>query len=93
MHAREVRTHSDGRLDLDDMRSKVRPDDIHHPITSLICLENTHNLCGGRVLRPEYMAQVCVTVYGSLVCVYWSVVYMSLWCVYGSLVCVYGSVV
>ncbi|XP_065187709.1 uncharacterized protein LOC135818285 [Sycon ciliatum] len=58
VHPREVKTFADGRLDLDDLRSKVREDDIHYPVTSLICLENTHNMFGGRVLRPDAIAEI-----------------------------------
>jgi len=32
------------------MRGAVRAPDSHHPITRLLCLENTHNRAGGRVL-------------------------------------------
>jgi threonine aldolase len=31
------------------------PQDIHAPRTRLICLENTHNRCGGVVLDPAYV--------------------------------------
>jgi len=48
----------DGRIDLDAMQSAIRPDDIHQPITRLVVLENTHNRCGGTILRPEYMVKV-----------------------------------
>jgi threonine aldolase len=36
----------------------VRDENIHAPRTGLICLENTHNRCGGAVLPAEYMAAV-----------------------------------
>ena len=35
-----------------------RPDDEHCARTALICLENSHNRCGGSVLSLEYMNQV-----------------------------------
>jgi threonine aldolase len=34
------------------------PQDIHAPRTRLICLENTHNRCGGIVLDPVYVDAV-----------------------------------
>lgn len=34
------------------------PDDPHHAPLGAICLENTHNRCGGTVLTPAYMAHV-----------------------------------
>lgn len=49
-------------------RGVLRPEDVHaaivdrrfshRPRTSLICLENTHNASGGRVLRPEHSAAI-----------------------------------
>jgi len=58
VHSRIVSTHPDGRLDLDDLKKKILPIDIHCPVTKLLCIENTHNFKGGRVLRPEFMAQI-----------------------------------
>lgn len=55
VHPRMVKTLSDGTLDLEDLQSKVMPDDVHAPCTRLVCVENTHNLMGGRVLKPAYM--------------------------------------
>ena len=43
----------DGTLNLEDVKAAIRPDDIHHPISRLLILENTHNRCGGVVLSPE----------------------------------------
>ncbi len=49
----------DGTLALDHLRAAVRwLDDPHSAQTRLICLENTHNHCGGTVLPPAYMADV-----------------------------------
>ena len=45
----------DGTLELDAIINAIRPDDVHHPITRLVVLENTHNRCGGTVLPLEYM--------------------------------------
>lgn len=60
VHARIVRTMPDGTLDLDDIRAKIFADDIHFPCTKLLCVENTHNLMGGRVLSLQYMEKVAV---------------------------------
>lgn len=35
-----------------------RGDDQHSAKTSLVCLETSHNRCGGTVLSLEYMRQV-----------------------------------
>ncbi len=59
VYSRLVKTLPNGQLDIDDIRSKiVTIDDVHFAKTKLICIENTHNRKGGRVLRPEYMQQV-----------------------------------
>ena len=49
---------NDGTLALDDLLASIRTEDVHHPITRLICLENTQNACGGIPLSLEYMWQV-----------------------------------
>ena len=48
----------DGTLALDEIRASIRSEDVHHPITRLICLENTQNICGGVPLTVEYTRQV-----------------------------------
>lgn len=53
-----VQNQSDGILGLDDILASIRTEDVHHPITRLICLENTQNICGGVPLTPEYTRQV-----------------------------------
>jgi threonine aldolase len=59
IHPRTVPNQADGRLDLDDIEAAIRPtDNPHHPLSRLICLENTHNRCSGAVLTLQYMAQV-----------------------------------
>ncbi|HAV78848.1 MAG TPA: low-specificity L-threonine aldolase [Anaerolineae bacterium] len=44
----------DGTLAVDDILASIRSEDVHHPITRLICLENTQNICGGVPLTVEY---------------------------------------
>ena len=48
----------DGTLALDNILASIRSEDVHHPITRLICLENTQNICGGVPLTAEYTRQV-----------------------------------
>ena len=55
---RTVRNDSRGRLDPGELRATIRPHDEHFPRTGLICLENTHNRCGGAVLSEEDLAAV-----------------------------------
>ncbi len=58
IHPRPVKNQADGTLALDDIRSAIQTEDVHHTITRLICLENTQNICGGVVLSPEYTREV-----------------------------------
>jgi threonine aldolase len=53
-----VRNQPDGTLALDDILNSIRTEDVHHPITRLICLENTQNICGGVPLTADYTGQV-----------------------------------
>src|SRR4030095_2660238 len=53
-----VPNQKDGTLALDDILASIRTEDVHHPITRLICLENTQNACGGIPLTAEYTRQV-----------------------------------
>ena len=58
VHSCQIPNQLDGTLVLQDIQNAIRPDDVHHPVTRLICLENTHNRCGGVALSPEYTRQV-----------------------------------
>ncbi|HET6822642.1 MAG TPA: low-specificity L-threonine aldolase [Anaerolineales bacterium] len=53
-----VENQPDGTLAIDDILASIRTEDVHHPITRLICLENTQNICGGVPLTIEYTRQV-----------------------------------
>ncbi len=48
----------DGTLKLEDIRAAIRPDNVHHPVSRLVILENTQNRCGGVPLTVEYTRQV-----------------------------------
>jgi len=54
IHHWAVPNQADGTLALEQIEAAIRPDNVHTPRTRLICLENTHNRCGGAVLPPEY---------------------------------------
>ena len=58
IHPRTVANQPDGTLALSEIESAVRADNIHFPLTRLIVLENTHNLCGGHPLDIDYMQAV-----------------------------------
>ncbi len=47
---------ADGTIPLDAIRKAIKPDDVHFPVTRLLCLENT---IYGRVLPLSYIQQAC----------------------------------
>lgn len=54
-----IPTRPDGTLAPEQLAAAVRQSyDAHQSPTKLICLENTHNRCGGTVLSVNYMRQV-----------------------------------
>ena len=50
-----------GILDPETVRTAVRPEDVHFPRSSLLCLENTHNTAGGKVFPLQDFAAVAET--------------------------------
>jgi len=48
----------DGRIDPGVVEAAIRPKNIHAPQTTLLCLENTHNRCGGAILTPDYTSAI-----------------------------------
>jgi threonine aldolase len=54
IHHYALPNQADGTLDLAAIEGAIRPDNVHAPRTRLICLENTHNRCGGAVLPLDY---------------------------------------
>lgn len=58
VHPRPIHTQSNGQLPLEAIEAAVRPENVHHAISRLVCLENTHNRCGGAVLDEAYTASV-----------------------------------
>ncbi|XP_019962349.1 uncharacterized protein [Paralichthys olivaceus] len=60
VHTTTMTTLPNGTFDLDELESKIRHGD-HHPSSArsrLICLENTHNIQGGRVLPLTFLQEV-----------------------------------
>ncbi len=55
---RPVATLPDGRLDATQLEGAFRGDDVHEARTGLLCLENTHNMCGGRVLSASTLQEL-----------------------------------
>lgn len=48
-----------GMLDPDEVAAAIRPANLHYPQPRLLCLENTHNRSGGRVVPLELHRQLC----------------------------------
>ncbi len=48
----------DGTLDRERLARAFQGDDIHEARTGLLCLEDTHNMVGGRVLSPETLREL-----------------------------------
>ncbi|MEF8835834.1 MAG: low-specificity L-threonine aldolase [Candidatus Thermoplasmatota archaeon] len=49
---------SEGYIDPSDIGEAVREENIHHPETSLLCIENTHNVAGGVPVDSQYIKKV-----------------------------------
>jgi threonine aldolase len=47
-----------GSLTARDVAGAVRPGDRHHPLTTLVCIENTHNMHGGSVVPLQAMRSI-----------------------------------
>ena len=52
---RTIRNQPDGTLNLSEVEAAIRGDNEHYPVTRLVCVENTHNQCGGQPLSVAYM--------------------------------------
>jgi len=58
IHPRSVPNLPDGGLDPAAVEAAVRPEAIVYPPSRLLCLENTHNGCGGAVLDRARMVEM-----------------------------------
>ena len=58
IHSRQLKNQADGTINIEDIHSAIRTDNVHFPKTAAITLENTHNLCNGAPLLPEYIHEV-----------------------------------
>ena len=47
-----------GHLVASDVARAIRPGDRHHPRTTLVCIENTHNMHGGTVVPLQSMREI-----------------------------------
>ncbi|KAM7363472.1 uncharacterized protein ACRADG_000369 isoform 1-T2 [Cochliomyia hominivorax] len=54
-----IKNKTDGTFCLNEMQRKMRLyDDCHEPVTSLVIVENTHNMCGGKALPLEWLNEL-----------------------------------
>jgi threonine aldolase len=58
IHPRPLQNAPDGTISIEEIEGAIRPDDVHHPRTRLIAVENTHNRCYGSPLTPSYMGEI-----------------------------------
>ena len=58
IHSTQIPNQDDGTMQLEDIRDAIRGIDDHFPVTKLICLENTHNVCGGAPISVKYTKEV-----------------------------------
>ena len=49
---------SDGMMEPDQLERAIQPSAGYRTPTSMVALENTHNLAGGRVMRPDRMREL-----------------------------------
>lgn len=53
-----IPTSPDGTFDPQEVLYRARDDDVHCPRSSLVCIENTHNVCGGKVMPCQWIDEV-----------------------------------
>lgn len=58
VHPRTMLNLPDGTCLISELESKIRVRDVHYPISSVLCIENTHNVCGGKVLPLRFIDSV-----------------------------------
>lgn len=58
VYLRAVPNKPDGTINPSVIEAAIPSEDAHHPKVALVCLENTHNYCGGTPLDADYTATV-----------------------------------
>ncbi|KAK4299119.1 hypothetical protein Pmani_028562 [Petrolisthes manimaculis] len=61
VHPKSLKTLPDGTFSLTELRQAVRRDNVHFPRPALVCVENTHNMEGGKVLPLSWLDELAVT--------------------------------
>jgi threonine aldolase len=60
----------DGSLDVDDVLAAARTENLHSPGSTLLCLENTHNRCGGAAISKETVDRLAEAAHGKRMAVH-----------------------
>lgn len=58
---RTLTNNEDGSLDVAAISAAIRTENLHSPGSTLLCLENTHNRCGGAAIPAETIDELCAT--------------------------------
>jgi threonine aldolase len=58
VYLRAVPNKPDGTIDASVIEGAIPSEDAHHPRVKLVCLENTHNYCGGTPIDAHYTSTV-----------------------------------
>lgn len=67
IHTRQVTEDENGEMDPSDVMDCVRKgEDDHWPTTTLLCLENTHNMAGGVALSKAYVDRMADLAHGTM---------------------------
>lgn len=48
-----------GVLNAKSIENALRPENIHYPDATVVCVENTHNRAGGTITTPSQMKEIC----------------------------------
>ncbi|XP_016949756.1 uncharacterized protein LOC108024364 [Drosophila biarmipes] len=57
-----VKNAQDGTFSLQELRRRIRDDDCHEPATALVVVEQTHNICGGKVVPLAFLDELAALV-------------------------------
>jgi threonine aldolase len=47
-----------GAFEPEQIEASLRPENIHYPVPSLVCVENTHNRYGGLIITPKQLEAI-----------------------------------
>lgn len=59
VHVRSLKNFENGTFSLDELMMKIRPENnVHFPKTRLVCIETSHNMCGGSAIPKSFIDDV-----------------------------------